>query len=212
MVTCEALVEAITTTTNTIPATNVASDTLPPATITSTSLRTTTTTVTTATEVDTTVTITSTQSTAATTTATFSTSTIVTATVAGPAATIYAACQANNLLFTANGGQYFSDFDYSYVSNDINEITYTSDVDCCAACQNSDNCVGFVTMPNLYETYNPSTRLCYNFVQALNVPNTCDGANNHGIKGYTNSAATIQQAYTFGDGPCGQIMDGGSES
>ena len=190
-VTCGYLVEAIMTTTKTVPATATAKTTLPPSTITGTSTYVATvTSVSTLPSVIVTITSTATTTTTSTVTATLST----TASVVAPSATYYAACAANNMVNSANGGHGIYAI---YYLGPLTSETDNTPYDCCVTCQTSTNlCNGFAYLGGTCYYFGDGQN-CRGDTQGLSVFQTEDGLD-------------PSAGYTVGNGPCGQVGDNGN--
>ena len=110
-------------------------------------------------------------------------------------ATAYAACGTNNMVNSANGGQYIG---LAGIDNGENANFATAPgnnaLDCCVACQQTTNCAGSVFTDSG----------C-----VLIVANSCTpGSSESFFK--TSSAVRPSSAFIVGNGPCGIISNDGS--
>ncbi|KAL8785529.1 MAG: hypothetical protein Q9195_008601 [Heterodermia aff. obscurata] len=196
-VVCAKLVETISTKTATYTASTTKTTTLVPVTQTTTS--TTTTTVTTTfippgvTETATATTSTTTQ---VTTTSTTTSVTTVTATQTSivPGPTYYAACDSNNIINSANGGQFITQVS---AAGDFTQTSSSSPYDCCAACQQTAGCRG---------SYYGGGTFC-----VLAAGGACTPGQFRQYDEFnTDSTGTADLAFYVSNGPCGLIRNAGS--
>ena len=140
-----------------------------------------------------TVTRTVTASATSTVVTTISTSSTTTSTiyVEAPTPTVYAQCQSDNVISSANGGHPIqgisSDFDPQALSN-------TDAISCCVQCATTDGCVGTY--------FNSQSGSCYYFVKTDGV---CDTSQN--LLSFTTSPDNY--SIILSDGQCGSYVDAG---
>ncbi|KAL9618235.1 MAG: hypothetical protein Q9160_007005 [Pyrenula sp. 1 TL-2023] len=197
-VVCAKLVETITTKTLTKTASTTSTTTLSPSTQTTTStVKTSVTVKSTPPDVTTTSTVTTFITLVATTTATTTTTTTstVTQTVEVPGATSYAACAANNVVNSANGGQGIYAISLTNQALTFVSTTASSAYDCCVQCETtSQNCVGsfFYYISD-----------CMLIVQTSCMPGAFTGAS------FGTGPFPPDGGFTISNGPCGAIANNG---
>ncbi|KAI4246294.1 MAG: hypothetical protein L6R40_001962 [Gallowayella cf. fulva] len=198
---CGALVVAKTTSTKIYTATKTATTTLPAATSTATSTVTATETSTSAAAPASTTTTTTLAAPDSTETATSTTTNTVTetVTVVEASSTVYAACSSNNIVNHANGNQGIYQVYYAggAAAPTTNEVAISDPAACCEQCQKSAGCTGFAQYPGLAR--------CFFFTNGQ-----CDASQNFGQFFKSNSAFRPSDGYRLGNGPCGQLGNGGS--
>ncbi|KAG7007183.1 hypothetical protein G7Y79_00011g030810 [Physcia stellaris] len=199
-VTCGALVVAKTTTTKTFTASTKATTTLPASTNTITSTATTTETTTSlAAPASTTTTTTTTVIETDTATETATNTVTQTVTAVQASSTVYAACSSNNVINRANGNQGVNvvSFNGNGPAPTTNEVAISDAVACCAQCQQTAGCNGYAQYPGAAR--------CFLFSNGQ-----CDASQNFGQFFQTNAGFSPSSGYTIGNGPCGQLDNGGS--
>ena len=118
-----------------------------------------------------------------------------TVTYVSPKQTSYAACATNNIVSSANGGAGINEIVTTEPNEDDNTLNYeTVDADdaydCCVACQtNAGGCGGYIYFSGVCQISTYTT--------------TCN-PDNSGQIFYTGGSF-----FTIGNGPCGQIANGG---
>jgi len=110
-------------------------------------------------------------------------------TILAPTATFYAACDTNNIIGTAGGGQTISDYGVYYTGDDP-QVTANSAYDCCVQCQTASKCT--------FSAYYPSYNQCYLHGMDISV---CDGS----VSAATYEVNTGGTPRFYSDGACGQI-------
>ncbi|KAF4963488.1 hypothetical protein FSARC_8497 [Fusarium sarcochroum] len=197
VVSCRDTFEVVVTSSITRPScrqTPTTTVTLP--TITSTARTSTTTVVTsTSTQPDASTTVTTsaivTVMTTTTSTATSITSVTSTATSVAPAQTTYAACSANNLVNSANGGHSIESLS---ISGTFLQANVNTPYDCCVSCQLTANCVGAGFADSK----------C-----SMVIGTTCD-ATSEDQAGF-GTEDTTDLYLTISNGPCGQLANNGDQ-
>ena len=138
-------------------------------------------------------------------TQTVSATATTTETVEGPTATVYAQCQSNNIIDTANGGLALTGFSLTaYDSPSPYQFSQVnSALECCETCAKLATCSAFAVQ---YPT--GATRYCY--VVNPNAPNgVCSSTFAAGAY-YTGTYFQPGQGYVMGQGACGKISNGGT--
>ncbi|KAH7381497.1 hypothetical protein DE146DRAFT_773252 [Phaeosphaeria sp. MPI-PUGE-AT-0046c] len=195
---CLVLIEPIVTFTFTTKAKTTATSTLPPRTAsTTTTVKTTITNTITppAVTLDFEETITQTITTATTSTTSATTTTTVTSTVPDPASpTTYEACQPNNFASSANGGQGITSVYFGGLT--VVRANAASDYELCVQCQNTANCGGFLGGGFNY----------------LFIATTCSPGTSVGQRFYTSSGVSPAAGFVVGNGPCGSLVNAGTDT
>ncbi|EMT66195.1 hypothetical protein FOC4_g10006586 [Fusarium odoratissimum] len=107
-------------------------------------------------------------------------------------ATTYAACQANNLINSANGGHFIWQINYGGSRNQIQVgITARNAYECCVACHQTRNCI-WSNFPGGCE---------------LVIANSCNPNDNFNSSFIT--SPDVRRGTTISNGPCGFIANGG---
>ncbi|PNP85246.1 hypothetical protein FNYG_01475 [Fusarium nygamai] len=107
-------------------------------------------------------------------------------------ATTYAACQANNLINSANGGHFIWNINYGGSQNQIQVgIPARNAYECCVACHQTQNCI-WSNFPGFCE---------------LVIANSCNPNNNFNSSFIT--SPDVRRGTTISNGPCGFIANGG---
>ncbi|KAF4440094.1 hypothetical protein FACUT_3617 [Fusarium acutatum] len=107
-------------------------------------------------------------------------------------ATTYAACQANNLIDSANGGHFIWNINYGGSQNQIQVgIPARNAYECCVACHQTQNCI-WSNFPGFCE---------------LVIANSCNPNNNFNSSFIT--SPDVRRGTTISNGPCGFIANGG---
>ncbi|KAF5713998.1 hypothetical protein FMUND_7663 [Fusarium mundagurra] len=106
--------------------------------------------------------------------------------------TTYAACQANNLINSANGGHFIWNINYGGSQNQIQVgIPARNAYECCVACHQTQNCI-WSNFPGFCE---------------LVIANSCNPNNNFNSSFIT--SPDVRRGTTISNGPCGFIANGG---
>jgi len=136
-----------------------------------------------------------------TTTTTTITTTTATETLTVPTPTVYAQCQPDNIIRTANGGQYVDTINIRSADgvSFVDFVTITDPVACCVQCAQDPTCVAYLQFPD-----GPGG--C-SLVVTIN--GRCDGAEKRATF-VTSQLVTLASGFTIGDGGCGQYTNGGS--
>ena len=116
-----------------------------------------------------------------------------TQTSTGPSATVYAACASNNIIGAANGNNGI--YAIAYGQNSLSSASATTAYDCCVACQQTANCA----YSNFYFGY------C-----ELIIGTTCAPGGGSPGTFYTSNGFAANEGFTFSNGPCGRVVNGGS--
>ncbi|RBQ78823.1 hypothetical protein FVER14953_21404 [Fusarium verticillioides] len=107
-------------------------------------------------------------------------------------ATTYAACQANNLINSANGGHFIWNINYGGSQNQIQVgIPARNAYECCVACHQTQNCI-WSNFPGFCE---------------LVIANSCNPNSNFNSSFIT--SPDVRRGTTISNGPCGFIANGG---
>ncbi|RKL41237.1 hypothetical protein BFJ72_g5665 [Fusarium proliferatum] len=107
-------------------------------------------------------------------------------------ATTYAACQANNLINSANGGHFIWNINYGGSQNQIQVgIPARNAYECCVACHQTRNCI-WSNFPGGCE---------------LVIANSCNPNSNFNSSFIT--SPDVRRGTTISNGPCGFIANGG---